>query len=123
MKIHIVSFLVVASALSSCILMPEYWEVKKQQQIQADLNAKLAQNDVQLGIARAKVSQLKSEINALQKKLRQQLAKRKAAAEAAAAESAAAAADAAEIEKLKQEIEIRKQELRKLYKDNAYIID
>ena len=119
MKIHIVSFLVVASALSSCILMPEYWEVKKQQQIQADLNAKLAQNDVQLGIARAKVSQLKSEINALQKKLRQQLAKRRAEAEA----TASAAADEAEIARLKQEIENRKQELRKLYKDNAYIID
>lgn len=119
MKIYVISLGCVASVLSSCILMPEYWEVKEQQQIQAELNAKLAQTDVQLGIARAKDAQLKSEINALEKKLSQQRAKRRAEAEA----TASAAADEAEIARLKQEIENRKQELRKLYKDNAYMID
>ncbi len=119
MKIYVISLGCVASVLSSCILMPEYWEVKEQQQIQAELNAKLAQTDVQLGIARAKDAQLKSEINALEKKLSQQRAKRRAEAEA----TASAADDEAEIARLKQEIESRKQELRKLYKDNAYMID
>ena len=117
----LLSIALVAGSLSSCILMPEYWDLKEQQQIQPELTAVAAQKTGEVQVLKGRVDKKKAEVDKLNASIRrkqrqiEELRMKQQQALIAAAQDGAVEPD--DLSALRAEIEKKKKELEKLQHD------
>ena len=117
----------VAGSLSSCILMPEYWDLKEQQQIQPELTAVAAQKTGEVQVLKGQVDKKKDEVDKLNASIRrkqrqiEELRMKQQQALIAAAQDGAVESD--DLSALKAEIEKKQKELEKLQRDVVILKD
>ena len=117
----LLSIALVAGSLSSCILMPEYWDLKEQQQIQPGLSAVAAQKTGEVQVLKGRVDKKKAEVDKLNASIRrkqrqiEELRMKQQQALIAAAQDGAVEPD--DLSALRAEIEKKQKELEKLQHD------
>lgn len=125
----------VVSSLSSCIFMPEYWALKEQQQIQPQLQAEAEQKGAEVAklqevykqkeqekkALEASINKKKREIAALERRIAQREQElREQQRQLELAQSGVPideVAEKAEIEKMKEEVEAKRREVKKHERD------
>ena len=66
---NLIPLVVITSSFSSCILYPEYWECKEQEQIQESLEAPYAESQEEVAKLKARVDGLNREIAVLKRRM------------------------------------------------------
>ena len=65
---NLIPLVVITSSFSSCILYPEYWECKEQEQIQESLEVPYAESQEEVAKMQARVDGLNREIAVLKRR-------------------------------------------------------